>query len=243
MTPTAATGPLHAQVVLVTGGGRGLGRGLVEGFADAGATVVACGRHVPDHTRADAFEVCDVRDAEAAAGLVRSVAERFGRLDVVVNNAGGAAYAPASDLTHRAFERVVALNLLAPFYVSQPANTVMQSQAAGGVILNIGSAVTRRPAPGMAPYNAAKAGLTNLTRSLALEWAPKVRVNQVTVGLLETELAQETYGDDLEAVRTTVPMGRMAHAPDVVAACLALCGDGMGYVTGADLWVDGGGEP
>jgi NAD(P)-dependent dehydrogenase (short-subunit alcohol dehydrogenase family) len=110
------------------------------------------------------------------------------------------------------------------------------------VVLNIGSVSAVRPAPGTAAYAAAKAGLTVLTRALAVEWAPHVRVNQITVGLLETERTADTYGEDVTPVAATVPMGRLATAADVAAACLALADPALGYVTGADLFVDGGGE-
>lgn len=231
------------RVVLVTGGARGLGRGLVDAFVAAGATVVACGRHQPaDGSFPGGFVGCDVREPEQVATLITTVVERHGRLDVVINNAGGAPYAPASDMSPRLFERVVALNLTAPFLVAQQANTVMQTQGGGGTIVNIGSAAARRPAPGAAPYNAAKAGLVALTRTLALEWAPKVRVNCVSVGLLRTETVAETYGSDVAAVEATVPLGRLATAADVAGACVWLASPSAGYVTGADLLLDGGGE-
>jgi NAD(P)-dependent dehydrogenase (short-subunit alcohol dehydrogenase family) len=170
------------------------------------------------------------------------VAAEFGRLDVVVNNAGGTPYAPAATMSPRLAEKIVALNLLAPFYVAQQANAVMQEQDAGGVIINIGSAGALRPSPNVTPYVAAKSGLIGLTRGLALEWAPKVRVNMVSVGLLRTEMVDETYGSDLPAVEATVPMGRMAGGADVGAACVMMASDSVAYITGADLMVDGGGE-
>ena len=180
---------------------------------------------------------CDVRDAAAVSELVRGIADRHGRLDVVVNNAGGSPYADAATMSPRLAERVVALNLLAPFYVAQAANAVMQQQPDGGTIVNVGSVAARRPAPGTSAYNAAKAGLAVLTRSLALEWAPKVRVNQVTPGLVQTEA--EMYA---EGVEKTVPMGRLATPADIAAACLMLCSPEARFITGADLYVDGGGE-
>jgi NAD(P)-dependent dehydrogenase (short-subunit alcohol dehydrogenase family) len=179
----------------------------------------------------------DVRDPEQAAALVRDVVDNEGRLDVVVNNAGGSPYADAATMSPRLAERVVALNLLAPFYVAQAANAVMQRQDDGGSILNIGSVAARRPAPGTSAYNAAKAGLAVLTRSLALEWAPKVRVNQVTPGLVQTEA--DTYA---EGVERSIPMGRLATPGDIAAACLMLCSPEARFITGADLYVDGGGE-
>jgi NAD(P)-dependent dehydrogenase (short-subunit alcohol dehydrogenase family) len=180
---------------------------------------------------------CDVREPAAVEELVRGIVDRLGRLDVVVNNAGGSPYADAATMSPRLAERVVALNLLAPFYVAQAANAVMQRQDDGGSILNIGSVAARRPAPGTSAYNAAKAGLAVLTRSLALEWAPKVRVNQVTPGLVQTEA--DTYA---EGVERSIPMGRLATPGDIAAACLMLCSPEARFITGADLYVDGGGE-
>lgn len=232
-----------ARVVLVTGGARGLGRGLVDAFAEAGDTVVACGRNQPsDDTLTASFFQCDVRDPDQVATLVESLVDRHGRLDVVVNNAGGTPYAPANRMSPRLFEKVVALNLLAPFYVAQRANQVMQSQDEGGVIINIGSTVAMRPSIDVSAYVASKAGLVGLTRSLAIEWAPKVRVNLVSPGLLRTELLEEYYGEDVPKVEATIPAGRLASPRDVAAACLMLASSEAGYVTGAELVVDGGGE-
>ena len=223
----------------MTGGTRGLGLGIADAFAAAGADVVVCGRSGGGR---HAFVRCDVREPAEVDALVAEVVARNGRLDVVVNNAGGSPSALLAEASPRLAERVIALNLLAPLYVARAANAVMQGQPDGGVIVNIGSVAARRPAPGTAAYAAAKAGLAVLTRACALEWAPKVRVNQVTPGLVRTELAGETYGTDLGRVEATVPMRRLAEPADVAAACLALASDDLRYTTGAELYVDGGGE-
>jgi NAD(P)-dependent dehydrogenase (short-subunit alcohol dehydrogenase family) len=228
------------SVVLVTGGTRGLGRGIADAFADAGMHVVVCGRKSPEDLR-HRFVSCDVRDAEQVDALIADIVSVEGRIDVVVNNAGGSPSAPVADASPRLAERVVALNLLAPLYVARAANAVMQQQDDGGVVLNIGSVAACRPAPGTAAYAAAKAGLAVLTRALAVEWAPKVRVNSVTPGLVRTELAADNYGDD-GAVLATIPMGRLAEPADIAAACLLLASPALRYTTGADLFVDGGGE-
>jgi NAD(P)-dependent dehydrogenase (short-subunit alcohol dehydrogenase family) len=227
--------------VLITGGGRGLGRGLVDAFMKAGDRVVACGRNDPEEFPGT-FVTCDVRDAGQVAGMVDQVSQQFGRIDVLINNAGGTPYVAASEMSPRLAERIIALNLLAPFYVAQRVNAVMQAQPDGGVIINIGSTVAIRPSMSVAPYVASKAGLVGLTRALALEWAPKVRVNLVSPGLLQTEMIDETYGSNVGAVAATVPMGRFATMEDIGAACLVVAGPGMAYLTGTELIVDGGGE-
>jgi NAD(P)-dependent dehydrogenase (short-subunit alcohol dehydrogenase family) len=231
------------RVVLVTGGARGVGLGIVAGFVAAGDTVVTCGRGpAPDvgvrHHRAD------VREWSQVDGLVSAVVEEFGRLDVVVNNAGGAPPVPAATASPRLHEKIIALNLVAPLHVAQRANTVMQQQDSGGVLVMIGSVSGTRPSPGTAAYGAAKAGLANLAASLAVEWAPKVRVNTVVVGPVDTELSHLHYGDaaGVAAVGATIPAGRLATPADVAQACLYLASPAAGYVTGSTLTVHGGGE-
>src|SRR5207253_6434441 len=131
----------------------------------------------------------------------------------------------------------VRLNLLAPLAFAQQANAVMQAQPEGGVIINIGSVSGLRPSPGTVAYGAAKAGLINLTETLAMEWAPKVRVNCVTPGLVLTEAADVTYGDEASQrrVAATVPLGRMADPAEIADACLFLASDLSGFTTGANL--------
>ncbi|MFD4948126.1 SDR family oxidoreductase [Streptomyces sp. NPDC058239] len=236
------------RTVLVTGGTKGIGAAIARAFLAAGADVLVCGRSEPSElpgsgTRRAHFRATDVRDPAAAAALVDTAAERFGRLDVLVNNAGGSPDADAATVSPRFIEKVVALNLLAPFYVAQAANRIMQGQSEGGSVINIGSVSAHTPQPGTAAYTAAKAGLLALTRALALEWAPKVRVNHITTGLIRTESAAPVYGKDGgAAVAGVIPMRRMAVPDDVARACLYLAGGLAEYVSGADLAVHGGGE-
>ncbi|MDE3086397.1 MAG: SDR family oxidoreductase [Acidobacteriota bacterium] len=237
------------RVAVVTGGTRGVGRGIAATFLSAGADVVVCGRTAPEEPVASAgrqatFVAADVRNQEEVAALVEATVARHGRLDVLVNNAGGSPSVPSSDASARFFNSVVALNLVAPFLCAQAANAVMQGQDEGGAVVNISSVSALRPSPGTAAYGAAKAGLLNLTRSLAVEWAPKVRVNAVVAGLLETEAAESHYGgpEGLRTVASTVPLGRLGTPTDVAAVCLFLASPLAAYVTGAAVETHGGGE-
>jgi NAD(P)-dependent dehydrogenase (short-subunit alcohol dehydrogenase family) len=235
---------LSGRVVLVTGGTKGLGRGIADAFREADAHVLVCARNAPEPA-IDDFVSADLRDPESAGAVVAAAVERWGRLDVVINNAGGAPPAPAADASPNFVVKVIALNLLAPLYVAQAAYRVMVEQPDGGVIINIGSLSGHRPSPGSSAYGAAKAGLANLSGTLAMEWAPRVRVNEVTVGYLETEQSGLFFGDEagIARVAETVPMKRLAKPADVAAACLYLASPDAAFVTGASLAVHGGGEP
>lgn len=244
------------DVVVVTGGSRGIGRGIALAFLSAGASVVACGRTEPaEHElpsargpdgilRRAVFAAADVRDPDQAASVVAAATDRFGKLDVLVNNAGGSPQVSADTASPRFSVSIVTLNLLAPLHCAQAANAVMQGQATGGSIVNIASVSGLRPSPGTAAYGAAKAGLINLTRSLAIEWAPTVRVNCVSAGLVATEAADDHYGgaEGMAEVAATVPLGRFATPEDIAGICLFLASPLAGYVTGANLVADGGGE-
>ena len=236
---------MSGKVVLVTGGARGVGRGITDRFLAYGAQVAICGRHRPDDERGATWFECDVRDPDQVARLVSEVVERFGRLDVAVNNAGGSPAVPSATASPRFSLSIVTLNLLGPLFVAQQANAIMQEQPEGGSIINISSVSGTRPTPLTAAYGAAKAGLINLTETLAMEWAPKVRVNSITGGVVRTELSHLHYGDEagVAAVAATVPMGRLAEPSDIGDACVMLASPVAGYISGANLAVHGGGEP
>jgi NAD(P)-dependent dehydrogenase (short-subunit alcohol dehydrogenase family) len=244
------------QVVVVTGGSRGIGRAIAEAFMAAGADVVVCGRNEPEPedlpaavdaggaARRAEFVTADVRRADQASSVMTAAVDRFGRLDVLVNNAGGSPEVPAAEASPRFLESIVALNLMAPLYCAQAANAVMQDQPEGGSMVNIGSVSGIRPSPGTAAYGAAKAGLVNLTQSLAIEWAPKVRVNCLTAGMVATEAADAHYGGaaGMAAVAATVPLGRFGTPGDLAGLCLFLASPLAAYVTGANLVAHGGGD-
>jgi NAD(P)-dependent dehydrogenase (short-subunit alcohol dehydrogenase family) len=243
---------MTGRAVLVTGGARGVGRGITEAFLARGAEVATCGRTEPDELpaaggRRATFRVTDVRDADAVAALVDATVQQLGRLDVVVNNAGGGPPAFLAGTSPRLHASIITLNLIAPLFVAQRANDVMQAQEAGGCIINIGSLNGLHASPGVAAYGAAKAGLLNLTESLAAEWAPRVRVNVVTAGIIGTdEILEVHYDGDRERwarLQQQVPMQRFTTPADVAGACLFLASGLAAQVTGANLVVHGGGDP
>jgi NAD(P)-dependent dehydrogenase (short-subunit alcohol dehydrogenase family) len=246
MTPFDFSG----KTVLVTGGTRGIGAAIAQAFCAAGATVYACGRSVPESTGETAplnpirYLAADVRDIEALDALIAQIERETGRLDVVVSNAGGAPFALAAQASPRFTESVIRLNLIAPLWLAQRANALMQRQEEGGVLLFIGSVSGLRPSPGTAAYGAAKAGVLNAVRSLAVEWAPKVRVCAVSPSLVQTESATAGHvGEEaLENAAATVPAGRLATPTDVASACLFLASPHASYTSGSNLVLEGGGE-
>lgn len=231
--------PLNGRTVLVTGGTRGVGAGIARAFVEAGAHVLTCARkpaEVP--VEGTEFSPLDLRDPDA----VREFFAALPRLDVLVNNAGGAPYRPLVDAEAERHARIIELNLLAPLTASLAAHEHLR-RARGSVVM-IGSVSGSRPSPGSAAYGAAKAGLENLARTMAVEWAPDIRVNTLVVGMVRTESAHLHYGgeDAIAAVARTVPLGRLADPADVGAAAVFLASPAAAYISGASLLVHGGGE-
>ncbi|UUU21293.1 SDR family oxidoreductase [Streptomyces sp. DSM 40750] len=250
---------LNGKLAVITGGTRGVGAGIARAFIEAGAEVVTCARHPPEVPLKGAeFAPLDVRDPDA---VHRFFAE-LPRVDVLVNNAGGTPYRPltgtgtgagtgagtedatatATATDARRHARVIELNLTAPLTVSLAAHAHLRR--ARGAIVMIGSVSGSRPSPGSAAYGAAKAGLEHLARTMAVEWAPEIRVNTLVLGMVRTELSHLHYGDDhgIAAVARTVPLGRLADPSDVGDAAVFLASEAAAYITGASLLVHGGGE-
>jgi len=230
------------KVALVTGGTKGIGRAIALRLVAAGARVTVCGRTPGELPPELTFMACDVRDPEAVNALVHGIVDREGGLDFVVNNAGGSPPAVAATASPRFSERIVQLNLLAPLHVSQAAYPYLR--AGHGAIVNIASVSAIRPSPGTSVYAAAKAGLLGLTRSLAHEWGPEIRVNALILGYIETETTDATYGGTAmqAAIGANIAAGRLGRADEVADAVLFLLSPAASYITGAALEVHGGGE-
>ena len=243
--PPVGSFDFSGRVAIVTGGTRGLGRVIAARLAEAGCAVVVCGRNPPESLpQGVRFHQADIREPDQAGALVAAVAADHGRLDILVNNAGGSPMADAATASPRLFDAILKLNLHAAMYMAQAAHAPMKA-AGGGSIVNIASVSAIRPSPGSSAYGAAKAGLLNLTQSLAQEWGvDRIRVNAIIAGLMQTETAEQTYGDAeaQAAVARSMPLQRMGTGDDLAGAVLWLSSPLAEWVSGARINVDGGGE-
>ena len=241
---------LEGRVAIVTGGGSGFGEGIARRFAQDGARVVvgdiaeAAGRRVAEAIEG-AFVRADVSSGEDVASLVATATERFGRLDVMVNNAGVShRNRPMLEVDEATFDRILAVNVKSIFHAAHAAVPVMRA-AGGGVILNVASTAGVRPRPGLTWYNASKGAVITLTRSMAVELAPGgIRVCALNPVAGETPMLATFLGEDTperrEAFRATVPLGRLSQPADVASAALFLASDEATFLTGVCLEVDGG---
>jgi hypothetical protein len=242
---------LTGKVAVVTGGSRGIGRAVAEGFAAAGADVVIASRKLPTCVTA-AEEIakttgrralpveCHVGNWEDCDQLVETVYEEFGRCDVLVNNAGmSPLYDDLPSVTPELYDKVHAVNARGPFRLSALIGTRM-AEGDGGSIINVTTAGSLRPNAGDLPYAMAKAGLNALTLGLAGAWAPKVRANLVLPGAFDTDITKAWAPGMKDAAGAMNPMNRIGQPDDMVGVCVFLASDASSYVNGAQILVDGG---
>jgi NAD(P)-dependent dehydrogenase (short-subunit alcohol dehydrogenase family) len=242
------------KVAIVTGGSQGVGLGIARAFLHAGGAVVSCARTAfdeapaaeSDDERKRAVHVAaDVRDEAQIDAVVQAAVERFGRVDVLVNNAGGQPPADTATVSPRFIRSIIELNLTAPMIFAQRAYQVMAEQEGGGSIINISSQTSMIGGGGgsLAPYGAAKAGLNHMTRSLGAAWGRKVRVNCVSLGWVRTDAMVDLLlkEDGGAAVSEGIPVGRMGTPEEIGGICLYLASDAASYINGATIWADGGG--
>jgi 7-alpha-hydroxysteroid dehydrogenase len=243
---------LDDKIALVTGAGRGIGAGIARAFAEAGAHVV-CAARTPEQIEETAATVrgigrralavpCDVTQRADLDALVARALAAFGRVDVLVNNAGGYPPHPALQTSERAFEEAFHFNVTSAFVLSRLVLRHMLD-GAGGAIVNISSAAGRLVMPGFVAYGTAKAALSFMTRELACEFAPHVRVNAIAVGAVETSALVPFLNDETRAkMEALTPMRRLGTVEDIAAAALWLASPAGGWVTGKVVEVDGGTE-
>ncbi|NLF75100.1 MAG: SDR family oxidoreductase [Chloroflexi bacterium] len=241
---------LSGRVALVTGAGRGIGKAIARGLAEAGAVVAvndidaaSAERTARELGGAARAYPADVADPAVIQGVIAAVAQEHGGLHIVVNNAGVEYKTPLLDTPIDEWQHTLDVNLSAAFYTSQAAGRIMRA-AGGGVIVNIASIAGHNiPLPNRASYVASKAGLIGLTRECAREFAAYgIRVNAVCPGVIETEMTQESRSDpaQIEKWLADIPMHRLGQPDDVVGLVLFLCSDRAAYLTGQAINVDGG---
>ena len=244
---------LDDQVAVITGAGKGIGAGIARTFAEAGADVVIGARTESD-LRAVAAEVealgrralvvaTDVMREGQLQNLADQAMEAFGKIDILVNNAGGFPPKPVAQTTAREFEVAFRFNVGTAFELSRICAPLMVESSDKGVILNISSIAGHKPAPCFAAYGTAKGALSLLTRELAQEFAPRVRVNAIAVGSTKTDALNTVLTDEIEATMVDLtPMGRLGEVEDIALGALYLCSPAASYVTGDILGVNGGME-
>jgi len=248
--------PFPNKVVIVTGGSQGVGLGISQAFLSTGAAVVSCARKPfdfcpaarTDDERGRSMHVqADIRDDAQIDRVIEQTLARFGRLDVLVNNAGGQPPADLATASPRFIKAIIEINLTAPMIFAAKAYRVMVEQESGGNIINISSQASMPGNGGssLTPYGAAKAGLNHMTRSLAVGWGKKVRVNCVSLGWVETEamadLLMPENKEQWNATTSRIPVGRMGTPAEIGGICTFLASDAAAYINGTTIWADGGG--
>ena len=242
---------LKGKAALVTGGGQGIGQVVALGLARAGARVAIMNRgNVQDTVRMIQAEggtamgvQADVTSEEQVDAALANILAAYGRLDIVVNNAGICMHQTTLEMTPADFRRVIDVNLAGPFIVSRAAGRIMIERGIRGSIINMASmsgSIVNIP-QWQCSYNASKAGLIHLTKSLAMEWVKHgIRVNSISPGYIATPMSTDNPSDMNEAFIKLIPQHRMGEAKELMPAILSLATDRSGYTTGSDFIVDGG---
>ncbi|MDB0042346.1 SDR family oxidoreductase [Gammaproteobacteria bacterium] len=237
------------KTVVITGGSKGIGLEITKTFLKHQANVIILARNKPKRKiqskgNAGYFIECDIRNTESIDTVIKDIASKYKSIDVLINNAGGAPMADSLTASPKFHEAIIDLNLTAPLNLSQKIAKKMIKQKTVSNIINISSVTATRPTPGSAAYGAAKGALVNLTKTLAVEWAPKIKVNSIIVGYIETENSILHYGSksEIKKVAKTIPLKRMGQPQDVANACVFFASDLAEWVTGSALEVHGGGE-
>jgi 7-alpha-hydroxysteroid dehydrogenase len=243
---------LDGKVAIVTGAGRGIGAGVALAFAECGANVV-CAARTKEQVEATAQQarafgvrarpvICDVMQREQLEELVRVTKEEFGRIDILVNNAGGTPPMAALHTSEQMFEEAFRFNVTSAFLLTRLSVPHML-EGGGGSVVNISSAAGRLVMAGFVAYGTAKAALSFMTRELGREFAPKVRVNALAVGAVETSALAPFLDDDLRGrMEALTPMRRIGTVEDIAIAALYLASPASSWVTGKVFEVDGGTE-
>ena len=237
------------KTVVITGGSKGIGLEITKTFLKHQANVIILARNKPKRKiqskgNAGYFIECDIRNTESIDSAIKDIASKYKSIDVLINNAGGAPMADSLTASPKFHEAIIDLNLTAPLNLSQKIAKKMIKQKTVSNIINISSVTATRPTPGSAAYGAAKGALVNLTKTLAVEWAPKIKVNSIIVGYIETENSILHYGSksEIKKVAKTIPLKRMGQPQDVANACVFFASNLAEWVTGSALEVHGGGE-
>ena len=240
---------LKGKVAIVTGAGRGIGKDIATAFAEAGADVACVDQNAESaHTVAEEVRgtgrralavACDVRDEDQVAGMVESTRDHFGRIDILVNNAGSAIFRPALQTSRRAWDAMLIENLTSAFLCSKAVGVVMLEQKSGSII-SISSRESQIPSLGMIAYGVAKAGVNSLTRTLAWELAPYVRVNAILPGGVLTEGSAPVLEPLKDRIIDGTPLKRMGLPEDIALAAIYLASSASDWVTGKLFEIDGG---
>jgi len=243
---------VKGQVVLVSGASRGIGRGLAEGFAKRGATVIVTGREKETLEKtakeicppggAVRAMVCDVSDAKAIDGLVKGAVKEFGRIDTLLNVAGVNRRMKAEKLSEADYDFIVDINLKGPFLLSLAVGK-QQLQRKTGNQINITSLNNDRPLRGVMPYAVSKSGLQQMTRALAAEWGPSgIRVNAIAPGFILTDLTRKLWSQPVmqDWAMTNTPLRRLGVSDDLIGAAIFLASEASAFMTGQMVYVDGG---